>query len=175
MNIINRRNKIINELKNKEYRDAFAVEQIDTGIPFQVQALREQRGWTQKDLGIHSDMAQETISRIEDPNYGKLTLKTLKRLASAFDVGLMVRFVPFSEIVKWELNLSPGSLRVLSFNEDSYFLNGEGQEETTISNANQCEVPIPPGTTDRVIDFENYRLRKANDSTNTNIGASISV
>ena len=66
-------------------------------------------------------MAQETISRLEDPNYGKLTLKTLKRLASAFEVGLMVRFVPFSELVEWELIIRTNSLEVLSFDEDSYF------------------------------------------------------
>lgn len=160
MNIINRRNKIIKELKNKEYRDAFAVEHIDTGIPFQVQALREQRGWSQNDLGNHADMAQEAISRIEDPNYGKLTIKTLKRLASAFDVGLMVRFVPFSDLVEWELNLSPGSLGVSSFNEDSYFFKEEEKEGTTISNAKQYNEPIPPGATGSLISLYDYKLRK---------------
>ena len=117
-----RKRKIIEKLKNKEYRDAFAVEHIDTGIPFQIRALREQNGreWTQKELGVRTGMAQETISRIEDPNYGKLTLKTLKKLASAFDVGLMVRFVPFSELVDWELSLTPASLEAASFDKDSY-------------------------------------------------------
>lgn len=114
---------MIEDLRNKEYRDAFVTEHIDTGIPFQIRALREQKGreWTQKELGIRTGMAQETISRLEDPNYGKLTLKTLKRLASAFDVALMVRFVPFSELVEWELHLTPDSLEALSFEEESYF------------------------------------------------------
>jgi len=42
-------------------------------------------------------------------------------LASAFDVGLVVRFVLFSELVSWEINLSPESLEVLSFEQESYF------------------------------------------------------
>lgn len=122
MNIIRRLKKVIEDLKNsKEYRDAFVEEHIDTGVPFQIHALREERKWTQKDLGIHAGMAQETISRLEDPSYGKLTLKTLKRLASAFDVALMVRFVPFSELVEWELHLTPDSLKAQSFEEESYF------------------------------------------------------
>jgi len=123
MNIVKRKEKLISKLKNKKYREAFVAELITTGIPFQIKALREQeqRKWTQKDLGDRCGIAQETISRLEDPNYGKLNLGTLKRLASAFDVALMVRFVPFSELVEWELNLSPKSLEILSFEQESYF------------------------------------------------------
>ena len=121
MNISKRKNKLISKLKNKEYRDAFLAELINTGIPFQIKALREQRNLTQKQLGDQTDMAQESISRLEDPNYGELNLKTLKRLASAFDVGLVVRYVPFSELVSWDINLSPESLGVLSFEQESYF------------------------------------------------------
>jgi Helix-turn-helix. len=118
-----RKKKLINELKDKEYRDAFVSEHIDTGIPFQIKAIREQRGWTQKQLGknVHDAMKQEQISRLEDANYSKFSLATLKRLASAFDVGLMVKFVSISDLVKWELGLTSESLKAVSFDEDSYF------------------------------------------------------
>ncbi|MFZ3136669.1 MAG: helix-turn-helix transcriptional regulator [Thermodesulfovibrionales bacterium] len=121
MNIVKRREKLISKLKDKEYRDAFVSALITSGIPFQIKALREQRTCTQKELGKLADMAQESISRLEDPNYGKLNLNTLKRLAAAFDIGLMVRFVPFSELVEWDINLSNKSLEVTSFNEEVYF------------------------------------------------------
>ncbi len=164
MNIVNRRKKIIDELRDKEYRDAFVVEHIDTGIPFQVRTLREQdeRRWTQKELGDRAGMAQESISRIEDPNYGKLTLNTLKRLASAFDIGLMVRFVPLSELVEWELNLSTESLKALSFDADPYFKEREEvrpDEELPSDNlSNQC---LSPGN--NVINlFNPYRREQEN-------------
>jgi transcriptional regulator with XRE-family HTH domain len=131
MNTYKRKQRLSKELQDKEYRDAFVIEHIDTGIPFQIRALREQRGLRQKDLEDCSGIAQETISRLEDPNYGKLTLTTLKRLASAFDVGLLVRFVPFSDLVEWELNLSPDSLKVLSFPKDPYFQ--EKEEDTSLT------------------------------------------
>lgn len=121
MNIVKRKEKLITKLKNKEYRDAFVAALIATGIPFQIETLRKQRKWNQKKLGELADMAQESISRLEDPNYGKLNLNTLKRLAAAFDIGLMVRFVPFSELVNWEINLSLESLEVSSFCSESYF------------------------------------------------------
>lgn len=118
-----RKKKLIEELKNKEYRDAFASEHIDTGIPFQIKTIREQRRWSQKELGenVHEAMKQELISRLEDPDYSKFTLATLKRLASAFDVGLIVRFVPISDLVEWELGLTSESLKAVSFDQDSYF------------------------------------------------------
>jgi len=116
-----KKEKLINELKNKDYRDAFVSEHITTGVPFQIKALREQRDWSQKELGKQAKMLQERISVLEDPDYGKFNINTLKKIASAFDIGLVVRFVPFSELAEWELNLSSKSLQVPSFNEDKYF------------------------------------------------------
>lgn len=123
-----RREKLISSLKDKEYRDAFVSEHIDTGLPFQIKALREKEGWSQEELGSHAGMKQERISTLEDPNYSKFTLKTLKRLASAFDVALMVAFVPFSKLVDWESNLSPESLHPLPFEKDNFSKEKLGEE-----------------------------------------------
>ncbi len=122
MTMYNRRKeKLINELKDKEYREAFVSAHIDTGIPFQIRALRKQREWKQGQLADRAGKKQETISRLENPNYASLSLTTLKELASAFDVGLMVRFVPISDLVEWELGLTSESLNAISFDEDIYF------------------------------------------------------
>ncbi|MEK6287946.1 MAG: helix-turn-helix transcriptional regulator [Acidobacteriota bacterium] len=113
------------ELQDKEYRDLFVVEHIQTSLPFQTQALREQRGWSQKELAERTGITQTNMSRIEDPDYGKLTLRTLLRLASALDVALFVRFVPFSFLVNWTEGrtqripgLSHDARLVLSFQEE---------------------------------------------------------
>jgi len=121
VNMIERREKLKAQLKDKKYRDAFVSEHIDTGIPFQIRALRKQREWTQKELSDRTGMAQERISVAENPNYSRFNLKTLKRIAYTFDVALIVRFVPISELVKWELNLSSETLEAVSFDEDPYF------------------------------------------------------
>lgn len=121
MNTIERREKLKAKLKDKKYRDAFVSEHIDTGIPFQIRAIRKQREWTQKELADHAGMLQERISVAENPNYSKFNLKTLKKIASAFDVALIVRFVPINELVDWELKLSSEALQAVSFDEDPYF------------------------------------------------------
>jgi transcriptional regulator with XRE-family HTH domain len=116
-----KKERLLEQLKNKEYRDAFVAEMISTGIPFQIRALRKQRNWSQQKMSEETGMMQERISVLEDPNYGKLTLTTLKKLASALDIGILVRFVPISDLVKWELKLSADSLKALSYDEDPYF------------------------------------------------------
>jgi transcriptional regulator with XRE-family HTH domain len=113
-----RRWQLVQSLKNKEYRHAFVADEIGIGIPFQIRALREARGWTQEELGRQAAMAQERISQLESTDYGRYTLGTLKRLALAFDVGLEVHFVPFSRMVDWAAHLSAEMLSPPSYDED---------------------------------------------------------
>ena len=91
-----RRNKLINDLKDKKYRDAYVEESVRVGIPFQIRTIRNGKKLKQEELGKLAGMKQEAICRLEDPNYGSFTLKTLNNIAAAFDVGLIVRFAPFS-------------------------------------------------------------------------------
>lgn len=151
-----RRNKLINALKNKEYRDAYVEESIRVNIPFQIKTLRNQRKWKQEDLEKHSGIKQSRISLLEDPNYPGFSMATLKKLASGFDVGLVVRFVPFSDLVKWELNLSSESLGAIGFNKDPYF-KGKEKQEISKSDTNQHEV-VPLRAAGKVIDIT-HRLK----------------
>jgi transcriptional regulator with XRE-family HTH domain len=117
--------QLFKSFANKEYRDAFVAEQISTGLAYQIRAIREKYGWTQQELADRADKAQETISQLENPDYGRFTLKTLKTLASAFDLALMVKFVSFRDLIHQVSNLSPEKIappsyegeRQMSFNE----------------------------------------------------------
>lgn len=113
-----RQRQLLDNLKDIEYRKAFADDHVGTGLAFQLRLLREARGWTQADLAKRTGQAQATISQLENPNYGRCSLSTLKKLAASFDVGLLVRFVPFSEIIDWTLNVSPQRLAPPSFEEE---------------------------------------------------------
>jgi transcriptional regulator with XRE-family HTH domain len=111
--------------KGKEVRDRFVESHLSKGIAFQIKATRERRGWNQRDLAEHASMKQSAISRLESPDYGNLNIKTLRCIASAFDVGLIVRFVPFSELGDWvsgtprtNPGLSSNSLAIPSFEEE---------------------------------------------------------
>jgi transcriptional regulator with XRE-family HTH domain len=110
---------LLNSLKDREFREAFKLENVYTGICFQIRALREQRTKSQKELGKLARMAQERISILEDPNAEtKPTLTTLLRLADALDVGLDVRFVPFSTVLDRSVNTDMKELEVQSFDKE---------------------------------------------------------
>jgi transcriptional regulator with XRE-family HTH domain len=106
------------KMASKEYRDSYVAAHISNTVASQIQLLREARGWTQKDLADKSGMGQSRISALEDPNYENIQVGTLKRLASAFDVGLTVRFVPYSEVVDWTVHLTTEKLLVSEFTYD---------------------------------------------------------
>ena len=106
------------ELSDKEYRDGYTEAQLSIEVPFQIRALRKARGWTQAQLAERCDIPQARISHIEQPGRDPLSLRTLYRLASAFDVGLLVQFVPFSELVRREAVFDPKTFRVSSFEDD---------------------------------------------------------
>lgn len=114
-----RRRQTIQNLQEKEYRDAYVEEHINQGLASQIRAIRDERGWTQRDLAERMESGQSAISKLEDPDYGRHSMSTLKRLASAFDVALVVRFVPFSELVRYTTHLTPDHLAPADFRRDA--------------------------------------------------------
>ena len=111
--------KLFSKLHSPEYRKAFVASQINVGIPFQLRALFDGSEMeTQGELADKAGMKQPRISAMLKPGGANFTLETLKRLAAAFDVGLMVKFVPFSELARWSEEFDPDSFHVPSFNEE---------------------------------------------------------
>lgn len=111
-------NRLLGKLQSKKYRGAYVAAETATGIAYQIRALREQRQWTQDELGQRLGKRQNAVSRLEDPDYGRLSVKTLVELASAFDVGLLVKFVPFGQMIMEIADRSPQGLEVASFSEE---------------------------------------------------------
>ncbi|MEX2304504.1 MAG: helix-turn-helix transcriptional regulator [Bryobacterales bacterium] len=110
---------LLENLKDAEYREGFVDSHVYTGIAFQMRAMREKRKMTQAEVGQVARMAQERISILEDPNSEtKPTLKTLLRIARAFNVGLQVRFSPFRKLIEDAVRTDEDELNVPSFDEE---------------------------------------------------------
>lgn len=110
--------KLIAKLENKAYREAYVCEHIKTSVPLQIRHLREQRKLTQAELAKQAKTTQTVISRLEDPNYGNLTLNSLLKIATGLDVALLVKFVSFTKLLSEFQDLSLKALSVKSFTEE---------------------------------------------------------
>lgn len=127
---------------------------MDKGIAYQIRALREDRNLSQEKLAAMVEMNQNAISRLESPKRGRPTITTLKRIAEALDVALVVRFVPFSKVANWisgtpyvEIGISTGELAPPNFDKDDGFT----QQATTaiqrhFVTVGQANVLLGPGT-----------------------------
>ena len=111
--------KLSQKLRDPEYRKAFVASQIDIGIPFQICALLKSRGWTQGELAKRAGMKQPRISALLKPGKVCPNTETLRRLAEAFDVGLVVKFAPFGELARWSDSFNPESFNVPEFSHDA--------------------------------------------------------
>ena len=88
--------KLFDEFRDKEYAHTYADEFLNAYIATQIKAIRQQQNLSQEELATLAEMKQERISVLEDVNYSSWSVKTLKRLARAFDLTLTVSFEAFS-------------------------------------------------------------------------------
>lgn len=131
------------KLGNEAYREAYVSSRIAQTIAFQVRALRQREGLSQDELAKALETSQNAISRLENPSYGKPNISTLRRIASYFKVGLVVRFGPLSEIAGWSENLTPDVIDIPNLDNDSGFDEevSAGVDLAAFSNV----IPFPSG------------------------------
>ncbi len=112
--------------RGPDARSKFVESHLDKSIAYQIRSLRGEN-WTQAEFAEKLGMkhANNVAARLENPRYGKHTLTTLKNIAKACDVALVVWFVPFSRLVDWvsgtpyeDRGLTPGFYNVSPFAHD---------------------------------------------------------
>jgi hypothetical protein len=114
--------EFIAEFGEKEFRDEYVADKVRTRIALMIRALREQdgRGWTQTDLGKKMDKPPNVISRLEDPDYGKMSLQTLLEVAAAFELPLLVDIPSWEDWFKKMGSLNEISLQHKGFDLESF-------------------------------------------------------
>lgn len=115
------RERFMREFQNKEYRHAYVDDFLNASIATQIKVLREQKNWTQIVLAQRAEMKQSRISALENVNYESWSIKTLRKLAKAFDVALVVKFVSFGDRLLDIECFSREALQVPSFEDDPVF------------------------------------------------------
>jgi transcriptional regulator with XRE-family HTH domain len=116
----NPRIDLLDELENREYREAFVEAHAKDTVAFQIRNLRKAHEWEQRDLAekLGNAKLQPMISRYENPDYGRYSITTLLELAKAFDVALVVHFAPYSELVEWDWQTTSSTLAPRPYSKD---------------------------------------------------------
>jgi transcriptional regulator with XRE-family HTH domain len=86
------------ELRHPEYSEGYAESFLNSYVATQIKVIREQRNMKQSDLAREVGTTQTAISRIENVNYSSWNINTLKKLARAFRVRLMVSFETYGTL-----------------------------------------------------------------------------
>jgi transcriptional regulator with XRE-family HTH domain len=107
--------ELVRTLTEANFRHEYMMDHVRSYVAFQIRALREQRRWNQGDLANAAGKTQSVISRLEDPDYGKLSLQSCLDIAVAYDLPLLVQFVEWDDWLTRMSNMSPSALRKRSF------------------------------------------------------------
>src|SRR5438552_12353110 len=117
------RQKTISKLiADRNYRADYIRAKLEVLIPSQLRALRLRQDKTQPELAQMADMKQSRISAMETPGKVNFNLDTLVRMAATHNVGMTVKFVPFSEMLSWENEYSQDTFNVVKLANDINFL-----------------------------------------------------
>ena len=96
---------------NKGYRDGYLQTHVRGSIAYQVQGLRAKTGKTQVEFAELTGKKQSTISRLENTEYGRVSVQTLLDIACANNVALLVRFVDYPQFLRDTSDMSQKALR----------------------------------------------------------------
>jgi transcriptional regulator with XRE-family HTH domain len=87
------------QFKDPEIAEGYAESFLDSYIATQIKVLREQHNLSQRELAEKIGTKQGAISRIEDVNYSKWNVTTLKKLARVFHLRLKVSFETYGTLI----------------------------------------------------------------------------
>ena len=156
MSTNSQRSQILAKIRNdKEYRDGFVAEQIYSRLPLKIRNMRLSRKLKQRELAAQASVAPEWITQVENPNYGRFTLKTLLKIAAALDVGLYVDFVPYSKVVNDTLSLTNISFDPPSASDDAGLLERKGPRSEADSSEPAMNAALNDGKPNLLFMFTN--------------------
>jgi transcriptional regulator with XRE-family HTH domain len=136
-----KREELIENFLDKEYRESYAEDYLNTTIATQLRIIREQRELTQAELAAAVGTKQTAISRIENVNNAARNIGTLEAIAFALGCRLKVSFETFGSLIDESLYFSRESLQRPSFDEDPVFL-GTAPAVFLVGGTNPCTAAV---------------------------------
>ena len=90
---------------------------VRTSIALQIRQLRESANLLQSKFAKMIGTRQSAVSRLENTEYGKVSVQTLLNIACAMKVALVVKFVSYDNFFAQHGDVTPASLHAETFPE----------------------------------------------------------
>ncbi len=81
------------EMRDPEFRKAWDEDELPSKLAAEISCLRAKNNMTQAELARKIKTCQEVVSRLESAARPSVTLRTLQRIAAAFNKRLEIKFV----------------------------------------------------------------------------------
>ena len=82
------------KLKDPRFAKGYTQELEKARLAIEITELRSRLGLTQAQLAKRIRSSQPTIARLENPNYGRYSLATLRKVAKALNAELVISLKP---------------------------------------------------------------------------------
>lgn len=115
------REELKREFSDKEYRDAYAEDFLNTKIATQLRVIREQRGLSETELVQKLGTNPICVAELEDVNHASWDIRALKTIAAVLDVRLNVSFETFGSLLDEDDSFSREWLERPDFEHDPVF------------------------------------------------------
>lgn len=103
---------------NKEFRQSYMESETKQFVASQIRYMRGEA--SQKVFAKKLGTTQSVISRLENSEYGKVSLTTLLNIAMKLDIALIVRFVDYCNFINMTNDLSESALRPKAFDKNDF-------------------------------------------------------
>ena len=103
--------------ESRDYRASYIASRVRLAVASQIRVLRAQFSGTQAEFANEIGKPQSVISRLENPDYGQMSVQTLLDIAEPLDIALVVKFVTYDRFFTLldDDQISPDALRVEPF------------------------------------------------------------
>lgn len=105
-----------------EDRKAYMEATVEQDIAWQIASNRRSRKMSQRDLAKAIGTTQSGVARLEDATYGKHSIKTLVKVAHAFECALRVTLISYSKLAVEVSDTSDGALYAAPFSDERYLI-----------------------------------------------------
>ncbi len=95
--------RVLEPFLDKDYRDTYLDGFVKGLVAIQIRALREQFGLSQVEYAQKLGMTQSVVSRLEDTEYGGITVNTLLKIAKENNVALNIGFTDYMSVLQKDL------------------------------------------------------------------------